>query len=600
MKFPYKFRKGQKQALEFIKRNIDNNLCFDAPTGFGKTAIILTALLPLQYPIIWAVRTGNEADRPIEELRVINDKLNKNFFGFSFRGKKDMCLLARDKKMDDTESIAYLCRRRRKDCYYYQNLKYYKINPSKPILYSEIIDECVKAEVCPYYLQRELLFYADVVSLSYNYIVHEPMGWVIKSIIPFDESILVVDEAHNLRLIGSLNSDEITLNTIKNAIKELETIEAFEEKEAVELLFERASELLKDMRMKEEERVISINDFTIGIEEYLNDIRRCGEKIRQRRLDEGKMPRSSAYHLANFLIESLKCEGIRGVTFIATAEKNNLLRIERWDMRSAEILKEKWKGFKTCIFCSGTLKPLNAFAETIGLENWKGKSFDTEIGKSRTLIVKGISTKGEELDEKDKEKYLELIERFLSIDANLAIFSASYRIQEELLIDVLKIAKKKGKDVFVEKQGMSGDESRKVLEDFKKSENGLLIATMTGRFAEGADFPGRELEGIFLVGIPFDKANLRTKLYIDYYMQLYGEEKGWYYAYVIPALQRASQALGRALRGKDDKALFVLGDERYREKSYYRLLPSFVKAKVVEFEEAGNEIRRAWKELNLC
>lgn len=87
MKF-YKFRKGQKQALEFIKKNVDRNLCFDAPTGFGKTAIILTVLLPLQHPIIWAVRTGNEADRPIEELKVINTKLKKSFFGFSFRGKK--------------------------------------------------------------------------------------------------------------------------------------------------------------------------------------------------------------------------------------------------------------------------------------------------------------------------------------------------------------------------------------------------------------------------------------------------------------------------------------------------------------------------------
>ncbi|RLI75310.1 hypothetical protein DRO97_03650 [Archaeoglobales archaeon] len=599
MKFPYRFRKGQKQALEFIKKNVDCNLCIDAPTGFGKTAIILTALLPLQHPIIWAVRTGNEADRPIEELKTINTELKRNFFGFSFRGKKDMCLLARDKKMDDTESIAYLCRRRRKDCYYYQNLKSYKVNQSKPILYSEIINECVKAEVCPYYLQRELLFYADVVSLSYNYIVHEPMGWVIRSVIPFDNSILVVDEAHNLRLIGNLNSDEITLNTIKNAIKELEILEAFEEKEVVEELFDRANQMLEDIARKgEDEKVISIKEFTVGIEEFLNDIKKCGEKVRQRKLDEGKMPRSSAYHLANFLIESLKCGGVRGITFIATAEKNNL-RIERWDMRSAEILKNRWRDFKTCIFCSGTLKPLNAFAETIGLENWKGKSFDTEIGKNKTLIVRGVSTRGEELNESDKKKYLELINHFLDIKANLAIFSASYRIQEDLLPEVLKMAEKRGRDVFIEKQGMSGDEGRKILEGFKKSKSGLLIAIMTGRFAEGADFPGKELEGVFLVGIPFDKANLRTKLYIDYYMQLYGEEKGWYYAYTIPALQRASQALGRALRSENDKALFVLGDERYREKAYYRLLPSFVKAKVVEFEDARDEIRKAWDELNL-
>ncbi|RLI84391.1 hypothetical protein DRP07_01245 [Archaeoglobales archaeon] len=590
--FPYSFRKGQEEALRFIAKS-QENLCIDAPTGFGKTPVILSALINKSHPVIWAVRTGNEADRPVEELKEINKVSKKKFFGFSFRGKRDMCLAARERGILETDSVAYFCRTFRAKCPYYENLRYYTINPTRPLIYSEIIQICREAKVCPYYLQREFLYHADLVSLSYNYIVHPGMSWVIRSIIPFKACYLVVDEAHNLRLVGNINSDQITLNTFKNSMRELDEVGELELKAVVLEMMEIAEKIHRNMLgNKEEERVIDIGNFAIYAE-YLPDIKKVGEFVRRRRLDEGKAPRSSSYHLASFFLDSFEFIGKDGISFIATAEPNNLI-IERWDMRSAEILRDVWRQFRKCVFCSGTLKPVEAFAETIGLEDWKGKSFTTELGKCRSLIIKGLSTRGEELSKEEVEKYIELIETFTEIDANLAIFSASYRIQNGLLPSLKKIAKNKGKRLYIERQGMQGDKAREILDGFKEN-GGILVAPMTGRFAEGADFPGKELEGIFIVGIPFERMTLRTKLYIEYYKRVYGEDKGWYYSYVIPAMHRASQALGRALRSKDDRALFVLGDERYCEKIYSRLLPSFIKPEVVGFNEAGKRMIDAWE-----
>lgn len=591
--FPYKPRKGQIEALKFIKKHAKENVCIDAPTGFGKTAVILSALLPIA-PIVWAVRTGNEADRPIEELKEINKRLNTDYFGFSFRGKKDMCLLAREKGLDDTESVAYLCKRSRDNCPYYIPIESLRFKPSEPMLYTEILKLCRENGICPYYFQRELLFHADVVSLSYNYIVHPSLGWVIKSVIPFEDCFLVVDEAHNLRYAGSIFSDEITLNTARNALKEVEKLdkEVAKEVEGILLLME---ELRKDMEKKgEEERKVDIQEF---YSDYLNVMKKLGEEIRRRKFEDGKAPRSSLYRLATFLIESMNFDGIKGVVFIAKAESDNL-RLERWDMRCGEILKKRWRQFKGCIFCSGTLKPIKAFAEMVGIESYAGRHFSTELGRNECLIVRGVSTRGESLTEKQKKKYGILIDEFMKIEANSAIFSASYRIQRELMPYIVNAAKEAGKEIFVEKQGMSGDEGRKLLDEFKKK-GGVLVATMTGRFAEGADFPGKELEAMLLIGIPFDRMTLRTQLYIDYYMDVFGEEKGWYYAYVIPAMQRTCQAMGRALRGKEDRALFVLGDERYRERIYSRLLPEYVKPKSVDFEEVGEEMQKSWHLLRI-
>lgn len=595
--FPYEYREKQKEAIKFIQENIGKNICIDAPTGYGKTLVILSALLPFDVPIIWAVRTGNETDRPIEELKIINERKKIDIFGISFRGKRDMCFLARERRIRDYNDVSYLCKMEKENCKYYEKMDEIDLFEfiKKPLLYSEILKFCKKYGVCPYYIQLSLLPFARVVSLSYNYIINEKMSWLIKRRIPFSYSFLVVDEAHNLRKAGELFSDKITLNTLKNSIKEMQE---FNNEEAMNFLKDtkkRMESMFSYMKKRE------LEEMRINIQQFLDFdfslLKKYGTIIRRRRMAEGKAPRSSLHRLATFFMDSMEFLDKRGVEFIANLENKAM---ERWDMRSAEILRERWKEFYCCIFCSGTLSPMNAFAETIGLENWTGKKIDIQIGRCKSFILKGVSTKGEELKKEEIEKYMEAIEKFLKIDTNLAIFSASYRIQNDLLENGLNdLLDEMGKSYFIEKEGMGGEEGRKILDEFKRSKNALLIATMTGRFAEGADFPGRTLEGIFLVGIPFDKINLRTKLYLKYYKEIYGKEKGRYYAYVIPALIRASQSLGRALRSKEDKALFILGDERYKRKSYFELLPEYVKngIEIINYDEE-NKIIEAWKELN--
>ncbi len=178
-----------------------------------------------------------------------------------------------------------------------------------------------------------------------------------------------------------------------------------------------------------------------------------------------------------------------------------------------------------------------------------------------------------------RDAYLRAIESFLSCaQTNSAIFFSSYRIQNELMNGIMDVSAALGKRVFAESKEMKGDEGRKALDGFKNCAakgNGLLCAGMQGRFAEGADFPGRELENIFIVGIPFDRRNTKTTLLLEYFRKVYGKEKGTFYAYVLPAIRRASQSLGRALRSKEDKAVFVLGDRRYRR--FLEYLPDYVK-----------------------
>lgn len=616
--FPYQYRENQREMIQKIHEETWNsNVCIHAPTGFGKTPVILAGLLPFteDYKIIWSVRTGNETDRPIEELKTINRRSNSEFFGLSYRGKRDMCLLAKEKEAENLDygDVSFLCREQGDKCPYRQNLE--KVNPDKisddPLLYSEILDLAQNLEVCPYYLQRKLLPLADVVSLSYNYIIDEQLGWVIKREVPFEKSFLVIDEAHNLQKVASgLNSDQITLRTLSRSLSELNKVE----EKGSEKLSELVSLIQEEMRSvgegTEEEKELDMKGFLqrlmknwgkdsfelrLDFEQMLT----FGTKIRRKQLDEGKRPRSSLHHLGRFWLQVLDNLKVNGITFLAKRE-NNTSAFEMWDMRSAEVLRDRWKEFKGSVFCSGTLKPIQAFATTAGID--KAKSIDIgsfyDSRKIVSFIPSGLTTKGKELDEEMARRYVNSLAEFADkIDSNVAAFAASYRIQRRLIDEGLKDRiEEQGREFYRERSGMDGNLAREILDDFKSETKnggrGFLCATATGRFAEGADFPGEELEGIFLVGIPFDRMSLRTELYLDYYRENYGKKKGMYYGYIVPALRRASQTLGRLLRSEEDRGVFVCGDERYGDRRFFRLLPDYIRnnTKPTRYGRIGKDI----------
>jgi DNA excision repair protein ERCC-2 len=610
-KFPYKPRPRQLEVASEIQETLKTaNVILEAPTGFGKTPVVIYSLLPFLDRggrIVWAVRTGNETDRPIEEFRVFREKSNARFIAMSFRGKKDMCLLAKEfgETLDYSE-VSYICSRERKRCPYYKRLEEgvdYSTLLSRGVLtYSEVYEWARKKKVCPYFLQRELLKVADVVSLSYNYVVDENLSWTIKGAFPLSQSILVVDEAHNLTQLN-LGGDTVTEGTIERAKREAEELEARDMAEFIDKIQENVEKEFSSLG-EEESQVFSPLKLIDGREEMIEKMKTLGEEVRDMRFREGKRPHSSLYHLANFLEEATSYEGERGVALIA--EKiDGKIHLNIWDMRSSEILSNVWKKFRRVIFMSGTLSPIEAFAETIGVKNYKPISVPSPYDETNAsvYIVKDLTTRGEELSQEMARKYVEAIGRVLErVKGNTAVFTASYRIQLKLLEAGLReTSQQKGYQVFVEKRDMSGQEAGEILQEFKKLADegkGLLVAPMGGRFAEGIDLPGKELVCVFLAGIPFEKPTVKTNLYISYYEELYGEGKGRLYAYIYPALRKASQAIGRALRSPRDQAVIILGDHRYN--NYLPLLPDYVRELRQEISHTElDHIQPPWERIKL-
>lgn len=593
--FPYTPRKYQKEAIAAIRSAVGDGkrFCLHAPTGFGKTPVVLAALLPLvegtDGSIIWAVRTGNETDRPIDELKVISG--SKSLFGLSFRGKRDMCLLARDLKVASYEGVGNLCRMRREKCPYYRNLSRLKERgelapPPRPLTFSEVFNLAKKMEVCPYFLQIAFLEHARVISLSYNYIL-SPLGWVMRHKVPFRRSILVVDESHNVeRAAMELNSRSITTKTIDRALKEAHRYDPEDESGLGEKL---------DLMLRFSHEVAVQEDGTFFLDSLLErtglmpeDIRELyslAEDVYRDQMRRGKEPRSYLHSIAEFLVVALEKRNQEGVAYLYSKEGKDI-KLEVWDMRTREYLAPVWDEFRSVVFMSGTLEPIEAFTETAGIGDCRRMSISSmaDPDKVRSLIVTGVSTKGERLSREMVRRYLRVIDAFLSLSGNLAIFTASYRVQDEVMEGIRDLAREHGRPFFIERKDMPGDEASRMLSEFKslpkEGKEGLLIAPAGGRFAEGADFPGKELEGIMLLGIPFDRLTTKTKLFVNYNQRIYGRRRGRYLAYTVPALRKASQALGRVIRSEEDEGTFLLADERYAKRMYFKLLPDFVKQTV--------------------
>ena len=583
LKFPYEPREGQKELMDFIREN-EGYLLVNAPTGFGKTPAVLYPLLEKGEQVIWAVRTGNETDRPIEELKRMGGA-----FGFSLRGKRDMCLLAREYGAMDSDEVQFLCTKKKKECPYYKNLMDEDIFDlvDKPLLYSEILNIAKERKICPYYLQFQLIDFAQVLSLSYNYILHKSLIWILRKRFYLKETTLVVDEAHNLqRMVMNLNHDEITSGSVERAMSEISQFSGHRMREIWEFL--------NDLRMKlstyarKREVSVDIMDFVdAGI---ISDLKRYGTMVQSKKLKEGKRPASSLAHIAKFFAESLEMMD-EGVFFILRKEKKRIV-LERWDARASEIFSNIWKLFGNVVFMSGTLKPFDAFMDIVGIESAHKFDFSGfyDSSKIRVEIRDEMSTRGDRLPSNMAKKYVKDIAKFAENKFNIAVFSASYRIQNSLIKNgIIESLENLGREVFVEEEGMPGDAGRKILEDFKRSSpHGVLMGTASGRFAEGADFPGETLVGIYLVGIPFERMTLKTKLFLNYYKKVYGD-RGRYYGYVIPSLRNASQALGRALRSKDDRGYFVLGDKRYRYPRYFNLLPDYIRSAYLSSSESSKD-----------
>jgi DNA excision repair protein ERCC-2 len=230
---------------------------------------------------------------------------------------------------------------------------------------------------------------------------------------------------------------------------------------------------------------------------------------------------------------------------------------------------------------SGTISPLDAYAEMLGLGSDAIKvTFQSPFAlKNRLgLIVHGLDTS---FQSRNSAMYDKIVDHCLAVagatPGNTGIFTSSYTIARSLIDAGLERSLKR--KLFIERPGMKGVDNDKMIEDFRNyGEKGgaVLLGVQGGRNSEGGDFPGPTMESVVVVGVPYAKPTPRMEALINYYDKVFNQ-KGRDYAYVLPAMTRAVQAAGRPVRRLDDRGAIVLLDQRFATPYLSRFIPSWLK-----------------------
>ena len=599
--FPFEeVRDRQSRLLEKSREVIEeeSNLIAHAPTGIGKTAAAVTPALEAaredDRTVFFLTPRHSQHEIALETVKKINDRHDENFVSVDLIGKSHLCEAGPGTtagegpdcpRYEDTYTDSHELTKQAKsmiDRIKHQNLSAH-----------EVKEKCSK--VCPYEILTNMTRDADIIIADYFHVFHPGVREIIfeKADIEMEDSVLVVDEAHNLpSRTRSLFTASLSIPLINNSITECERFGYYSEGEKLERLENAVKSLASEkLGMGDHEQEIEKKDFKEPVEniqdlgEFVVALEEVAEEVREEK------EQSHCASVAEFL-ESWDGDDRGFIRFLKRERKagnERVIKLKYSCLDPQISTKKPLNNSRSSILMSATLKPQEMYADLLGISNAEQEEFKSPFPEENelNLVVPTLTSKYSERDDDMLQKYAwYMAKSFEAVDGNSAVFFPSYQMMhqvKELLRDHTD------HKLFVEGRRMDKEEKQDLLDDFastKKEGESALLGVAAGSFGEGIDFPGEMLKAVFIAGIPLKKPDIETKGLIDFLDEKFG--RGWDYGYSFPAMNRAIQAAGRCIRSSDDRGVIVYMDERYDWSNYRKVFPESKKLR---------SSRAPWKEI---
>ncbi len=602
--FPYTSpRPGQLTLIEAIREDVaaGNHLCVEAANGFGKTIAALSGVLPLlekrNFGIIYVARTHKQLDRVMQELLPLSK--SNGFSGVVLRGRTSSCLNPLVQKYAFNAQLAmFICSQLKRSgrCALYNNLSkkikrnrhFFNSFCTSPLTGLELRKKCHNEQICPYELSKRLLPFVTIVATSY-YQVFDPQinnSFFEAFARPFSNTILLIDEAHNLpRIAVEIASAKLSINSIRQAVNEakryrLSTVSNFGV--VLEKLFDEENgkgEIKLDPEKFNLQIQRSMN--IANIESFSSKLLKTGEKLVNKFLVEGRPPISYIHSLGKFFVRWCYFSSRSDAAFflIKNSSTRSANRFELIALDPRSVTASILNSCHASVHLSGTLQPIGAHIDLVGLpEKTRMLTLPSPFNDVQIfpVISLGVTTAMKYRTPSMYEKITQrLIEVCHATPHNVGIFVPSYAVLQSLLIAGLDSGV--NRDLFVEQPGLSSSENDRLVQEFKRkaSDGAVLLGVLGGRNSEGEDYPGWEMETVVVVGVPYARPSPREITRVDYFERQF-PKKGRLYGYQLPAMRAASQAAGRSVRRLEDFGAIVFLDDRYSTPYCHSLLPSWI------------------------
>lgn len=149
-----------------------------------------------------------------------------------------------------------------------------------------------------------------------------------------------------------------------------------------------------------------------------------------------------------------------------------------------------------------------------------------------------------------------------STPGNVLVCLPSYT-EADWAAESLNQDKHVNKPILTDESG-SDTNTERLKTEFFDGQAKVLTTSLRGTLTEGVDFDGDKLSAVVICGVPITdtSSDLSTAIKTAYDVR-FGRNKGFEYAFAVPAVQKTRQAIGRVIRGSKDVGVRVLADERY-------------------------------------
>ena len=487
---------------------------------------------------------------------------------------------------------------------------------NKPVDAEDLIKFCKDEKLCPYFLSKFLLKEMKIIICNYQWIFSP---FIQESFLKFIDQelhnfILVVDECHNLiNTATEVNSEKISPYSLRLCLKDLEMYRSPILMQSFVKILTDQLKIKKEYFKGEEEEVkpdilleviykkLGFSDL-VEFKNFIKDLYEFSISIHEEKIANGDISRDFVGSLAEFWLKWLKTYLLDSYFFCYNLKEKKGKRsisLEIVALDPREITIPILKNVYTCLNLSGTANPY-VYNYLIGL-NESGKSYKGIIADSpfkkeniKAFIIEGVNTKNNNRNPAMFKKMNEKIDEVLyCTPANSGIFCASYKILKGLVSNGLElIVKKNNKKLFLEESGLSASENASMVEDFKSmsqppNNGAVLVGVCGGRNSEGEDYPGDFMNSVVIAGFPYHLPTPRVEAKIEYYDKVFNK-KGWDFAYLYPAIQRANQASGRPIRRLSDKGSLIFMDNRFKSK--YQWISEWVKKELELVPDKKNAI----------
>jgi DNA excision repair protein ERCC-2 len=574
MPFPHEeARPGQKRMIDAVRQTLETggNLLAEAPTGSGKTAASL-------YP---ALAHGLAAGRQVVFLtsKTLQQKmavsvlrgLNRDgaFRTAQIRAKEKMC--ANDRVLCHEDFCPYardypakMERSRILDRLRESNTHY---DPDT------VFAEAKQEKVCPFEVQLELARRADAIVADYNY-VFDPgaaLGHLDRE--GLGAAILLVDEAHNLadraRGIFSPELLEASFRDVAGGLL-LQPGELFEE---VTRIVESAATVLRESAP--EEAIAEVEPPSAALRELWKQwepafIGYLSWK-RETKLALAEDPIVDLHFAWQRFMAILN---LFGPGFACVAGKRpDGVRLALICLDPARAIAPIFRAAASSILFSATLSPVEMTRRTLGLEKERTATlalpppFPRENRK--VMILPQVRTTFAARAKNFGTIAGLVAEMSDAQGGNVLVLFPSY----EFLEQVARRMPGTRAALVVQRPNLAEREREAIFKTLASAprDGVLLFAVLGGMYAEGVDYPGELLTGVYVVSPALPKVSFERELLRRYYDET--EQAGFEYAYLQPGMTRVIQAAGRLIRGETDRGVIALLCQRFLQEPYVSRLP---------------------------